>query len=126
MVAVDLGGSLIKSTLAAPGRLDCPVRRTWLTGDGAVPDLLRTLADLMREARSAGRPVAAVGVAVPGVVDDARGHVIRAVNLGIENLDLRALLERECGVPVYVGHDIRCAGNAEYSVNAGSFVPNWS
>ncbi len=86
-----------------------------------VDDLLDTLSMLQRKAESSGKVVNAVGVAVPGIVDETAGYIRQAVNLGIHDLDLRALLKEEFDVPVFIGHDIRCAAVAEHSVNRASF-----
>src|ERR1039457_2257980 len=122
VAAIDLGGSVVKGTLAAADRLDYPVRRMPRTSNRPIADLLHALSALMSEAESARRSIITVGVAVPGIVDETAGYVRRAVNLGIENLNLRALLEQELGVPIFVGHDIRCAATAEQSVNDASFT----
>ncbi len=120
VAAVDLGGSIIKGTVSAAGRLDTPVERAPRTTD-PVRDLLGALSGLRRTAESAGRPVLAAGVAVPGIVDETAGYLRQAANLGLHDLDLRALLERELDVPVFIGHDIRCAALAEQRVNEASF-----
>ena len=123
VAAVDVGGSLMKGTLAAPDVLDFPVRRQPRSATHPVDGLLGMLSELEDQARSSGQSLAAVGVAFPGIVDETLGCVRQAVNLGIENLDLRALLQGELNIPVYVGHDIRCAAIAERSVNGESFGP---
>jgi glucokinase len=113
----------MKGTLATPATLDFPVRRQPRSATRPVDGLLRMLSELEYQARSSGQSLAAVGVAVPGIVDETLGYVRKAVNLGIENLDLRALLQGELSIPVYVGHDVRCAAIAELSVNEESFGP---
>jgi glucokinase len=123
VAAVDMGGSLMKGTLATPAILDLPVRRQPRSATHPVDGLLGMLSELEHQARSSGAGLAAVGVAVPGIVDETLGRVRRAVNLGIENLDLRALLQGELNIPVYVGQDVRCAAIAERSVNEESFGP---
>ncbi|GGU19965.1 sugar kinase [Streptomyces daghestanicus] len=67
-----------------------------------------------------GSAPAAAGVAVPGIVDDARGTAVYAANLGWRDVPLRALLsERLGGVPVALGHDVRTGGLAEGRIGAG-------
>lgn len=70
--------------------------------------------------RAYGEPAAAAGVAVPGVVDEARGVAVWSANIGWRDAPLRALLsERLEGVPVALGHDVRAGGLAEGRIGAG-------
>ena len=64
---------------------------------------------LLAFAAAEKRPVAGIGVAVPGAVDIATGVVLRATNLGWENLPLKETLEADLGVPVEVELDVRAA-----------------
>ncbi|GHI33671.1 sugar kinase [Streptomyces daghestanicus] len=79
----------------------------------------RGRADALGAERFGSAPAAA-GVAVPGIVDDARGTAVYAANLGWRDVPLRALLsERLGGVPVALGHDVRTGGLAEGRIGAG-------
>jgi glucokinase len=66
-------------------------------------------------------PVAAVGVVVPGLVDEVRGTAVYSANIGWRDVPLRDLLARRIGpdVPVVIGHDVRAGGLAESVVGAG-------
>ncbi|AZQ40491.1 ROK family protein [Streptomyces cyaneochromogenes] len=67
-----------------------------------------------------GEPAAAVGVAVPGIVDEEHGIAAYAANLGWRDVPLRQLLtERLGGTPVALGHDVRTGGLAEGRIGAG-------
>ncbi len=59
--------------------------------------------------RQLGQDVAAVGVAIPGLVDPEDGSVSMAVNLGITHLRLGPMLQTALGIPVFVEHDARAA-----------------
>ncbi len=65
------------------------------------------------------RPVAAA-MSVPGLVDERAGVGIFASNLGWRDAPLRALAERELGLPVAVRHDVRAASEAEYRLGAAT------
>ncbi|AEW94811.1 ROK family protein [Streptantibioticus cattleyicolor NRRL 8057 = DSM 46488] len=91
-------------------------------GPGAVVDSVLEFAAALRERgmRDHGEPAAAAGVAVPGVVDDAAGVAVYSANIGWRDVPMRALLaERLGGVPVALGHDLRCGGLAEGRLGAG-------
>ena len=89
--------------------------------EAVVEGILDFAADLRAYgAEHLGGPAAAVGVAVPGIVDEARGIAAYAANLGWRDVPLRALLtERLDGVPVALGHDVRTGGLAEGRLGAG-------
>ena len=78
MIAVDVGGTMIKAmVVAADGRVIRRARVPTGAGDGGAAVLARLEdlgARLVRDARGAGagRP-AAFGLAVPGIVDEAAG-----------------------------------------------------
>ena len=55
----------------------------------------------------------AVGVSVPGLVDRADGLLITSPNLGWQNVPVRALLEAELKLPVFVENDANAAAFAE-------------
>jgi glucokinase len=56
----------------------------------------------------------AIGLAVPGVVDEYAGFAIQAVNLGWENVPLQRLVEEMSRLPTIIGHDVRLAGFGEH------------
>lgn len=115
----------MKAALAgASGELLHQARRS--TGRERGPDaVVEGILDFAAELRAYGEqrfgePAAAAGVAVPGIVDEARGIAAYAANLGWRDVPLRRLLaERLGGVPVALGHDVRTGGLAEGRIGAG-------
>jgi len=59
-------------------------------------------------------PVLGIGVGTPGLVDTDEGIILKAVNLGWENLPLAHLLEEQFGKPVHVANDSQMAALGEY------------
>ncbi|CAM5532466.1 ROK family protein [Streptomyces fumanus] len=125
VIALDVGGTGMKAALAGPGgELLHHARRA--TGrdrgpEAVVDGILEFAAELAAlGADRFGEPPAAAGLAVPGIVDEARGTAVYSANLGWRDVPLRALLsERLGGVPVALGHDVRTGGLAEGRVGAG-------
>lgn len=72
-------------------------------------ELLRELVDTLM--RLAPRRVLGIGVASPGIIDDA-GTVRHAVHLGWVDLPLAAILTERFGVPARVGNDVNVAALA--------------
>ena len=62
--------------------------------------------------------ISAVGVTVPGIVDEAAGVGIYSANLGWRNFPFAATLTEALGLPVGFGHDVGMAGEAEFQLGA--------
>jgi glucokinase len=75
--------------------------------------------DELRAAAPRGAGVRAVGVVVPGIVDERRGLAVYSENVGWRNLPVRSLVERAAGLPVGFGHDVRAGTLAEWRLGAG-------
>ncbi|WP_078854672.1 ROK family protein [Streptomyces sp. NRRL F-5135] len=129
VIALDVGGTGIKAALVgADGALLRQARRA--TGRERGPEaVLETVLGFAAELHAYGAEhfggedgegAAAVGVAVPGLVDAERGIALYASNLGWRDVPLRDLLSaRLGGVPAALGHDVRAGGLAEGRLGAG-------
>jgi glucokinase len=122
LVAVDVGGTEIKgSVVSGVPRSSDPVRR-WPTPQNdpqaAVRAVLHAIAALCDEA---GEPTA-VGLVVPGLVDDEHGTAVFSENVGWRDVPFRALVADQTGLPVGFGHDVRAAGLAERQLGAARDV----
>jgi glucokinase len=122
VAALDVGGTAMKGALVGPdGATRCPLRRPTPSPQGpdAVVDAVGgALGELLEGARRQRLEVAAAGVVVPGIVDEARGVAVFSANLGWRDLPLRALLEARTGLAVAFGHDVRAGALAEATLGA--------
>lgn len=135
VAAVDLGGTAMKGAVSpAPGSLGPVESRPTGRDEGPEAVLGRLEAFLADLARSSGptgpapsdpHSVAAIGVAVPGLVDEAAGVARNAVNLGWHDVPLRERLSARLGLPVAVGHDVRAAALAEGQLGAARGCADW-
>jgi len=125
VVAVDVGGTLIKAVVVAgDGRVIRRARIPTAPQDGAAAVVARLsdlAAALVEQASAAdGGPPAAFGLAVPGIVDEAAGVARFAANIGWRDAPLAELLGSRLGVPIAVCHDVRAAGMAEARLGVAS------
>src|SRR5690625_2456422 len=84
VAAVDIGGTGIKGGLLEGNRILLRTTTPTHTAsgpDGVLQSVLTALADMVASAPD-GTTVAGLGVVSPGTVDEARGVVIDAENLG--------------------------------------------
>lgn len=111
VLGVDMGATHLRAGLLHPGhhRLDTATRHTLPADPGARAALLRQVA------RSFGR-IDAAGVAIAGTVAD--GVVTWTANLGLDGMDIAAMLRPVTRGPVVVVNDARAAGIAEARAQA--------
>jgi len=82
-------------------------------------ELVELLVREITEAREACPEVTAVGMGIPATMDHDRGIAVAAVNLPLENLPIRDLVEERVGLPVVVDNDANVAAFAEFLYGAG-------
>ena len=88
-------------------------RRTYPRGDRTGDDAVELVAEICADlATDAERPLLGIGVATPGIVDQA-GTVLRAARLGWSKLPLAEQLAQRTGRPVHVLNDANAAALAE-------------
>jgi glucokinase len=118
VVALDVGGTAMKGAVLGPNGQVVDLLR-WPTPRTAGPDavvvaVLEAVAELLRHADGA----AAVGLVVPGLVDDRGGIAIYSENIRWRDVPFRELVADQCGLPVGFGHDVRAGGLAEHTLGA--------
>ncbi|MET8257555.1 ROK family protein [Micromonospora sp. NPDC005205] len=123
VVALDVGGTGMKCALVRPDgvvvgteRHPTDAARGPAAVVGTILDVAGGLAD---KARADGLTPIAVGIAVPGVVDEARGVAVWSANVGFRDVPLRDLTVQRLGLPTALGHDVRVGGLAEARLGAG-------
>ncbi|MCL7459350.1 ROK family protein [Micromonospora sp. MSM11] len=87
--------------------------------DAVVDTVLGVAEGLAGKARADGLDPVAVGIAVPGVIDEARGIAVWSANVGFRDVPLRDLAQDRLGLPTALGHDVRAGGLAEARLGAG-------
>lgn len=93
-----------------------------LVTPGDTAELVRAVVDRWREGPLRGSVIAAVGLAVPGLVRASDGLVRLAPHLEWTDAPLRALVEEATGLPAAVGNDASLGASAEHLFGAGRGV----
>ena len=113
---IDLGGTSIKyAAISANGEVlfenKIPTNAT-----RSREDVIKSLADCIRELQHKVQNIVCVGVGTPGLVDIEEGVVKGgAWNLpDWENIPLAAVLKKEVNLPVFVDNDANLMGLGEY------------
>jgi glucokinase len=117
VLAIDVGGTAIKAARLAA---DDSVLEELIVPTPSVGgvEVIDAIAGVVAKLRTAD--TAAVGVVVPGLVED--GVARFAANVGWRDVPVRARLAEVTGLPVAVGHDVAAAALAECSHRDGLFV----
>jgi glucokinase len=120
VVGVDVGGTRTKATLVdLEGRV---LRDSVRATPPEVGTRLGAFCDEVVAELVADDELVALGLAIPGMVDDARGIGVWSANLGWEDLDARALVAPHVSVPFAIGHDVRAGLLAEHRLGGARGV----
>jgi glucokinase len=118
LVGVDLGGTKIlagvfHSSLECAGvaKVSTKAQRG---PDAVIERVARCVRDAIDEADLDPKQVRGVGIGAPGAVDGDNGSVIFAPNLDWRDVPLKKQLEKEIGIPVFVGNDCTVAMQGIY------------
>ena len=124
VVAVDVGGTEIKSALVDSNFNVIATSSTATPkADTSGAETVKTIAAIVAEFGKTQK-VDAVGLAVPGALDEPAGTSRWSGNLQWKNLPIRNLLEDAIKIPVAFGHDVRTAAVAELRSGAAQGARN--
>jgi glucokinase len=117
--AVDVGGTAVKSgVLDASGALHAAsLTDTPRVHDSSGQAVIDHVCSIVSKRAEQGA-IDAVGLVVPGIVDEERGVGVHSENLGWRDVPFRVEVERRTGLPVAFGHDVRAGGLAESRLGA--------
>ena len=107
LIGVDVGGTKTAVALLDGTAMGVPVTQPTDTTSAET-----LIAQLVAAVGAAGE-AAAVGIAVPSVVDWETGRIRSSVNIPLQDVPLRDVLRERLGVPVYLDNDATCAALAE-------------
>lgn len=121
VLAFDVGGTSIKAAYFSGDGSPGEIRRvpSPAFGPSSAEDLIASLVGLVDQLTPAGVEPAAIGLVLPGIIDDETGFATYSENLGWRDVDFARLCRESFRVPVALGHDVRAAGTAEMELGAG-------
>lgn len=115
-IGVDLGGTkILAGVVDGDGRI---VRRHERatpqdSQEHVLAELEAAVAELMDDS------VGAVGFGIPSPIDQAKGVVVRCVNVPLEDAPLRDRMHERFGLPVGLDNDANAAAHGEWRAGAG-------
>lgn len=121
-IGIDIGGTnLVAAVTEKNGQI---ISKSFRAVDHAwsAEELCTQIAHLAKQAAEFGGIgldlIEAVGVGLPGLVDNERGVVIQTPNMPFRDTPFRELFQKEWDVPVFLGNDANCAAIGEYWAGA--------
>ena len=122
VVAVDVGGTEIKiAVVDSHFNIHSQTSTPTPKGDKTAAETIRIIAAQSKKL-SETQNIEAVGLVVPGTLDESAGIARWAGNLQWENLPIRNLLQEAIDIPVAFGHDVRTAALAELRLKGWSHL----
>ncbi len=124
-IGIDLGGTDIKvgavndrGQLLAWTQTKTGPERPYAA---IIADMAACIRKLLKELELQDADVASIGIGVPGVADNKRGHAVNCTNLGWRDVPCREEMGRYFRCPVLLENDANAAAYAEYcaGVSAG-------
>lgn len=123
VIGFDLGGTKMHAAAVDPlGHVVHSLREKTVASDGADAVIDRMIGLCVRMRQELGPRAAdlrAVCVGVPGGIDDARGVVDTAPNLGWQEVPLAPRLSEALRLPVFLDNDVRVAVLGEHAYGVG-------
>lgn len=128
VIGIDVGGTfgrgirgaLVDGTGSRVAGKEAVTPRT--SQEDLIEALITMASRLADVAQRDGAPASALGLAVPGLVDEARGVVYRSPNLKLQDVELGRILQDRLRLPVFLVHDASAGALAEYAAGVGRNV----
>ncbi len=121
VLAFDVGGTTIKAAYLDADGVPATIVRTPSPsfGPSSAEGVVDAVVELTDRLTPSGASPQAIGLTLPGIVDDESGFATYSENLGWRDVDFAALCASRLALPVAIGHDVRSAGTAEMELGAG-------
>ncbi len=122
-IGVDLGGTKIAIGLVdKKGHLvykDSTPTLNERDNEEIIDDIVKLSKKIMEEKGLTKEDIISIGVGSPGTCNPNDGIIVKAYNLGFDNLNIRKMIEERIGIKTYVDNDANCAAFGEFKVGAG-------
>lgn len=129
-IGIDLGGTKILTGLVnkANGEVLYSIKQK--TGkekdaETIVGKLKLSIKELLETSHFDIAQIDSIGIGAPGQVNREKGILVSAPNLNCENLNLKAIMEREFFIPTHLGNDVEIATLGEMKFGAGRGFDNF-
>lgn len=129
IIGIDLGGTNLKIALldlrAKIIRKDLLNTRNFTSKDKLIRAIVNSVEKIIKEKKIQKSQVLGLGLGLPGLVDIELGLVHFLPNIpGFKNVNLRQILEKEIGLPVFIDNDANLMCLAEFKLGSAKGAKN--
>ncbi|MBW8351982.1 ROK family protein [Bacillus sp. IITD106] len=133
VIGIDIGGTntvigIFNADLKLLEKVSIPTLKPYFPEKTNNPkeffDLIADEVNMLAEKNGFKNNVSCVGIGVPGKVNPNTGIVIRAVNLGYEEVPFALEMEKRLSVPVFIDNDVRNYTRGEALAGSGKGAEN--
>ncbi|MCP4363407.1 MAG: ROK family protein [Chloroflexi bacterium] len=116
-IGLDIGGTKIAAV--ATNSQQQPLAQAVYPTNSATPNVFihgvaNAISDILCQAEAHTADIAAIGVGIPGQVNQQTGHIHQAVNLNLDNFPLRTALQQQYDCSVRIENDVAAAAIGAY------------
>ena len=86
--------------------------------------IIGVVEEMIKESGIEKKEIRAIASCAPGVIDQDTGIVVRTPNLPMRNYDMKSAMEKQFGIPFFVGNDVNLGVLGEYRYGAGQGYRN--
>lgn len=127
-IGIDVGGTnvvagVVDETGMILDKVSHPVDKS-MSAEAMCQELARMAKAVCTVSSIPEEEIMAVGVGLPGLVDNKTGMVIKTPNMPFHHTPFRELFQQVWNVPVYLGNDANCAAIGEYFAGAAKSSNN--
>ena len=121
-IGIDVGGTnLVAGLVDEKGhildKVSHPVDKS-MSSEDLCTELARLAMKVCEMGAVDYNQVEAVGVGLPGLVDNKTGMVLKTPNMNFSDTPFRELFQKVWNIPVFLGNDANCAAIGEYCAGA--------
>ncbi len=118
-IGIDLGGTKTE-VIAISAQGETLMRKRMPTPSHSYPEIVDTVATLVKQALQVAGPVHRIGIGVPGAPDSSSGRMKNANTTCLIGMPLAADLQQAIGYPVALENDANCFTLSEAVDGAGA------
>ncbi len=123
-IGIDLGGTKVLTALVDKntGEVVHFVKKKTKKDKGPekiIHKIIKSIHEIFEEQHLSVKDISSIGIGAAGQVDREKGIVIAAPNLDCFNLEIKAIVEKEFSIPVFLGNDVEIATLGEFHFGAG-------
>ena len=128
-ICLDVGGTKVLGVIFDENReIIYRLKKRSKAGENKTQDIEQVIVsvveEMIRESGIKKKDIRAIASCAPGVIDQDTGIVLRTPNLPMRNYDMKGAMEKQFGIPFFVGNDVNLGVLGEYKYGAGKGYRN--